>query len=135
MIALARISRRRFVATSSLAMAAVVMTPALSALATPTPPRVLFDPAIDAAVRFAAAAHRQGSDCHALAGDRYRFVLDVLAVAGAPRSITGITTYADFLLLTGTLQEARYRLIGPELHEGTEQGNGRVSWLMQPRST
>jgi hypothetical protein len=134
MIAPPPISRRRFVVTSSLAVAAFGIRPALSAVTTAPPLRVVFDPAIAESVRFASAARRRGSDCHALTGDPYRFVLGLLAVAEPSSHLAGVTSYADFLLLTGTLQEARYRLIGHDLQGVARQADTSVAWRMKPRN-
>jgi hypothetical protein len=103
------LSRRRFVVTSSLALATLALRPASSAPMGGSPaPRVVFDPNVDAAVRFASVARQHGSDCHPMTGDRYRFARGLLAMADRRDMIAGLCTYADFLVLTGTIQELHY---------------------------
>lgn len=53
----------------------------------------------------------------AITGDRVRFARDVFGPS-APEIVGGLTTYADFLVLTGCAAEAGYRVIS-ERAEGT----------------
>ena len=115
-----RISRRGFVVTSSLGMAALALRPHWPAMTTQSASRVVFDPAIEVSIRFASAARWQGTAMHALVGDPYRFILGLLANCGVSGCIAGISSFADFVLLTGTLQDARYRLTGHGRHGGVQ---------------
>jgi hypothetical protein len=122
------LSRRRFVVTSSLALATLALRPASSAPMGGSPaPRVVFDPNVDAAVRFASVARQHGSDCHPMTGDRYRFARGLLAMADRRDMIAGLCTYADFLVLTGTIQELHYRLVGHGTHGVQHHCHGELT--------
>jgi len=47
----------------------------------------------------------------AITGDRVRFARGLFPAGGAPEIIGGVSTYADFILLTGCAEEHGYRVI------------------------
>jgi hypothetical protein len=118
------LARRRFVAGCVGAAALWCLPDAQAAAATPAaagPPRpsavgVIIDPRIDAAAAFGAALADRGAQCHALAGDPYRFIRGWLGAGESPVIVAGMGTYADFILMTGMLREARYALVSHGLH-------------------
>ena len=62
----------------------------------------------------------------AIEGDRVRLARDVLA--RSPERVAGLSTWSDFLLLSGSIEEEGYRLTSVPLLE-----QGRVSWLLERR--
>lgn len=66
---------------------------------------------------------------HALDGDRVRFARAL--TAKRPASISGLTRYADFVLLSGTATEAGYRLITESKHAA--KGGALIAWTMRHR--
>jgi hypothetical protein len=109
----APLSRRRFVLGTIASLSYVEFgAPVSGAPSKQLPPIVMYDATLDASNDFALAASSRGTDCHAIADDRFRFARAVLTSASQTQRIAAISTYADFLILTGTLEEARYRLVG-----------------------
>jgi hypothetical protein len=93
-------------------------------------PRLLVvDYDLAGAHELAREAASNGCRTLALTGDRVRLARDVFA-ADAPDVIGGITTYADFIVLTGCAAEAGYRVLS-EQHTSTaasgEAVNGRAA--------
>ena len=81
------------------------------------PPLLLFDSTRSDACVLASAAARRGTVTQAIVGDRVRFANAQLI--GAPRTFSGVTGYADFILLSGCAAEAGYRLVKEIRHSIT----------------
>ena len=107
-------TRRDFVtATLATGTALLLETPLNAAAMSATEPQLMVvDLNIADACHFVA-----GCRTLALTGDSVRFAREVFAPS-ATEIIGGITTYADFVVLTGCAAEAGYRLIS-ERAEGT----------------
>jgi hypothetical protein len=85
--------------------------PLNAAAMTATEPQLLvIDYDIAEARRLAAHAAGSASRTLAITGDRVRFARDLFG-SSAPEVIGGLTSYADFIVLTGCAAEAGYRLI------------------------
>lgn len=103
---------------------------------------VIVDPEIEAAAAFGAALAERGARYHALCGDRYRSVRSLLNAAETPIVIAGMNTYADFIVATGVLREARYAMVSYRAHSRSsptaavrDLSVGTVlSWVMRSRS-
>jgi hypothetical protein len=67
---------------------------------------LLYDPALAAGRRFAAAGEAQGGAVRAIEGDRIRFARAVLEQR--PALIAGVSRHADALLIEDAAQEAGY---------------------------
>jgi hypothetical protein len=74
------------------------------------------------AVAGRATSGTQSCEARAIVGDRVRFALDLFAAANPPAVVVGVSTYADFILLSGTAAEHGYRVL-----EESAQGS-LVSW-------
>jgi len=70
---------------------------------------LLFDPALAAGRRFAAAGEAQGGAVRPIEGDRIRFARGVLEQR--PALIAGVSRHADALLIEDAAQEAGYRRV------------------------
>jgi hypothetical protein len=115
----ARLDRRRFVALAA-ATPLVATHAQASSVARPI---LLFDPALAAAVQIGDAARARGADVRAIAGDRVRYAAALLAAR--PARLAGITSYADFLLLSGAAEETGLRLTGSTRHcDGVHRCSG-----------
>jgi len=99
-------TRREFmVGTAAAAGALLVETPVNAAQMASTEPQLLIvDPAV------ATEAVAVGCRTIAITGDPVRFGREVFASA-APEIIGGLTTYADYIVLSGCAAEAGYRVI------------------------
>jgi len=67
---------------------------------------LLYDPALTAGRRFAAAGEAQGGAVRAVEGDRIRLARAVLE--GRPGLVAGVSRHADALLIEDVAQEAGY---------------------------
>ncbi len=67
---------------------------------------LLYDPALAAGRRFAAAGEAQGGLAQAIEGDRIRFARSVLEQR--PALVAGVSRHADALLIEDAAQEAGY---------------------------
>jgi hypothetical protein len=104
------------VGTAAAAGALLVEKPVNAARLASTEPQLLI---LDSAV--ADVAQIAGCRTIAITGDRVRFGREVFA-SGAPEIIGGLTTYADYIMLSGCAAEAGYRVI-------SERTQGRlVRW-------
>jgi hypothetical protein len=105
-------TRREFVAGTVAAGSALLLEKPLSGAAmTATVPQLfVVDYEIADARRVAEAAASKGCRTVPISGDRVRFAREVFT-AGAAEIVGGITTYADFLVLTGCAAEAGYRVL------------------------
>jgi hypothetical protein len=86
---------------------------------------LLFDPEHAGACRKSAEA-AEGCAKVALAGDRVRFAAQFFGRADAPARVDGLTSYADYIVLSGCAAEHGYRVIA-EVARGdlTEWAVGR----------
>jgi hypothetical protein len=120
--------RRTFLAGSAGAVGLALLRPVRGFAAAPTT-RIIFDPALEHAVHFGLAARDLGAVSRPLTADRYRFVQALLADA-APPALAGVSSFADFVMLTGALQDAGYRLSGHGIHRlatGVHEAHGEFS--------
>jgi hypothetical protein len=114
----ALLDRRGFVA-GCLGAAGLLLLPTADAAIEPgrlIGMSVFVDPEIEAAVAFGAALSHRGAQCHSLCGDRYRLVRSLLSAAESPATVAGMGTYADFIVATDVLREARYAALSYGLH-------------------
>jgi len=102
------VGRRGFIGLAAGAPLAMGALPAWGQRADAGALLILFDPTMAASARLADQVRKHGAAVLALSGDRIRFMRDV--VASRPRVIAGMTSYADFLLLSGTAAESGFRL-------------------------
>ena len=86
---------------------------------------LLVDPAI-ADARSTVELWSGGWQPVAIEGDRVRLARDVLG--RHPERCAGISSWSDFLLLSGSLEDGGYRLTSVPLLE-----QGKVSWLLERR--
>jgi hypothetical protein len=128
-----RLRRRTFLAGSAGALGLALLRPvpgfATSPIAMPAATRIIFDPAQTHSVQFGLAARDLGAICKPLSADRYRFIQALLA-DNAPAAVAGVSSFDDFVMLSGALQEAGYRLSGHGVHrpsEGQHMGHGDLS--------
>jgi hypothetical protein len=125
------VRRRTFLAGSAGALGFALLRP-VNAFAAPastasTATLIIVDPALDHSVDFGLAARNLGAASHPLSADRYRFVQTLLADATESPAIAGVSSFADFVMLTGALQDAGYRLSGHGIHRlatGEHEGHG-----------
>jgi hypothetical protein len=127
-------SRRGFIA------GAVAAGSGLALLSTPVdmtsagqPQLFLFDAERADACRNVAGNAAHSCEARAIVGDRVRFALDLFAAARAPDVVAGVSTYADFILLSGTAAEHGYRVL-----EESAQGplvSWRIARLRRPTSS
>jgi hypothetical protein len=113
------VSRRRFIAGAvaaggGLALvakqgSAFASTPAVETA--PVGKFFLFDPEHADACRNIAGSAALSCANRAIAGDRVRFAADLFASESAPQVIAGASTYADFILLSGSAAEQGYRVL------------------------
>ena len=132
----ARYSRRHFVA-GALGVAGAVMCLESHAGASrrlhEEPAVLLFDPARSDA-RDRAAGMGAGWVARPIVGDRVRFAREMLGNDGAATAkLAGLTSYGDFILLSGCAAEAGYRLTSESLYRapgGLEHG-ALVHWVVE----
>jgi hypothetical protein len=105
---------------------------AVEAMLLSEPQLVLFDAERSDACRNVSAAATataagQGCAVRAIEGDRVRFAREVLGAADAPPIVLGHTTYADFILITGSAAEHGYRVLSEQCASAGAQG-ALVTW-------
>lgn len=116
----AALSRRTFIG-AALSLAAAPLLAAVPA----SNEWLLFDP--ESALARHHASRRTGA--RAIQGDRVRFARALLADSSAPARISGVSRYADFLLLSEALAEAGYRLTA----EPKRLGEACFAWSCERR--
>ena len=77
---------------------------------------VIIDPQFEAAATFGAALSQRGAQRLMLRSDAYRFIRTVLATNNLATTIVGMGTYADLIVATGALREARYAMVAHGQH-------------------
>jgi hypothetical protein len=126
-------SRRGFIAGVAAVGCGLVLLPKQASAAAGMPQLFLFDPEHADLCRSLAGSTAPSCEARAIVGDRVRFALDLFASERAPTVVAGVSTYADFILLTGTAAEHGYRVL-EELPQGS-----LVSWkiarLRRPTSS
>jgi hypothetical protein len=100
-------TRREFMVGTVVASSALVLNASAIAASEQV---LLVDYDLAHAHRLAADAANHGCRTLAITGDRVRFAREVFG-PGAPEVVAGVTTYADFIVLTGCAAEAGYRII------------------------
>jgi hypothetical protein len=101
---------------------------AVASMRTAEPQLILFDAErADACRNVSATAGRGGCLIRAIEGDRVRFAREVLGAADAPAIVLGHTTYADFILITGSAAEHGYRVLSEQCASAGAQGT-LVTW-------
>lgn len=126
------ITRREFVAGAS-ALGGVLCLMSSPAMAVPFAERadaevLLFDPDHPDACRKVA---EQAGSCTTLAvtGDRVRFASEFFSGAAAPSRVAGLTSYSDYVLLSGCAAERGYRVVAEEAR------GPLVQWKVERRAT
>jgi hypothetical protein len=105
-------TRREFMVGTAVAAGALLVDQPVNAarMASTEPRLLLLDLELADAHRVAAEAEAVGCRALAITGDRVRFGREVFA-SGAPEIIGGLTTYADYIMLSGCAAEAGYRVL------------------------
>jgi hypothetical protein len=121
-------SRRDFIAGTLAVGGALLLSKYESATAMspagpePAQPRlVLFDPESTSACRVASDGASHGCATLPVVGDRVRFARDVFGASAAPAVVAGVTTYADYILLSGCAAEHGYRVLSERLPAAGER--------------
>jgi hypothetical protein len=125
------VTRREFVVGASALGGMLLLSPPGMALplAKPAEPQVLlFDPDHAAAcTRVAEAA--EGCAKVAIVGDRVRFARQFFSGADVPSCVGGLTSYSDYVLLSGCAAEHGYRVVA-------EVARGPLTqWRVERRAT
>ena len=101
---------------------------------------LLFDPERADACRSAEGAVGYGCAVRPIEGDRVRFASELFARGAAPEIVSGLTHYADFILLSGCAEESGYRVLServlPAVAESGAHG-ALIAWKIgrvRPRS-
>ena len=68
------------------------------------------------ACRAAAEHETRGCIARPVVGDSVRFAREVFAAREAPEIVSGLTHYADFIMLSGCAAEHGYRVISEQAH-------------------
>jgi hypothetical protein len=128
-------SRRGFIA-GALAMGGGLVLlsnqrTAFGALSTAEPQLLLFDPQRADACRSVAGGAGHGCAIRPIAGDRVRFAREILASPDCPEIVSGLTNFADFILLSGCAAEHGYRVLSERVQPAPANENAGgvlVSW-------
>jgi hypothetical protein len=125
-------TRREFVVGAS-AVGAVLCVGSSAVMAMPVagetePEILLFDP------EHAEACRKVGegiSGCRTLAvvGDRVRFARQFFSGAAVPSRVAGLTSYSDYILLSGCAAEHGYRVVAETARSAL------VQWKVERRAT
>jgi len=127
-------SRREFVVGALAAAGGLILFAgqqnAVAALSSTQPELLVFDPEhADACRAVADNAAAQECTTRAVVGDRVRFAMELLSAPNAPLVVAGLTSYADFILLSGCAAEHGYRVV-------SETARGPLtSWKVVRRRT
>ncbi len=113
-------SRRDFMVGAAIALGSGLLLSdqqgAAATMLSAKPQLLLFDPDQADACRDLAGGAGRGCITRPIVGDRVRFARDVLSDASAPEIVSGITSYADFVLLSGCAAEQGYRVLSERAH-------------------
>jgi hypothetical protein len=115
-------TRREFIAGTVAVGGFVLLTKYQNAAASVEPQLVLYDPE-------AAGARPHACATLPVVGDRVRFARDVFGAPAAPAMVAGVTTYADYILLSGCAAEHGYRVLSEPLPAAGERA--LVEWKVR----